>query len=143
MKTGFSDKPSKASSITVIGTVREGKFIPDNPTIYSNAFCVHEGKRVEVTIGRVTTKRSGEQNKYYWGVVIAILSQHTGYTPEEMHDALRVKFLSETGQHSGLVITRSTTTLTKEEVAQYIEKIQKLGAELGCYIPDADEVVGV
>lgn len=35
------------------------------------------------------------QNGYYWGVVIPLLSEYFGYLPWEMHEALRPLFWSE------------------------------------------------
>jgi hypothetical protein len=45
-----------------------------------------------------TEQRSLKQNAYYWSVVVAMLADAAGYDdPEDMHDALRAKFLSIRG----------------------------------------------
>jgi hypothetical protein len=46
---------------------------------------------IELKVNR--NNRSIPQNKFYWGVVIDILSNHTGFEPEEVHEVLRAKFL--------------------------------------------------
>lgn len=38
---------------------------------------------------------ASNQNGYYWGVVIPILSEYFGYLPWEMHEVLRPMFWSE------------------------------------------------
>ena len=56
-----------------------------------------EGKEVEVTITlpKDYPQRSGQQSKYYWGVIVEMISQHTGYTPEEVHELLKQRFLGQ------------------------------------------------
>jgi hypothetical protein len=102
---------------------------------------IKDGTSLYVSIGKVAkfTRRSLEQNAYYWGIVVDIPAQYTGYTPEEMHEAFKIMFLKVKRQ--GLPDTvRSTATLTIEEMMQYIDSIQKWAAtELGCYIPDSDK----
>lgn len=39
--------------------------------------------------------RSLAENKYYWGIVIKILSDYTGFDPDEMHEVIKYKFLAE------------------------------------------------
>jgi len=55
-----------------------------------------EGKEVEVVIRQPTSPRTLQQNKYLWGVVYKILSDHTGYTKEEINEIKeRIIFLQE------------------------------------------------
>jgi hypothetical protein len=48
---------------------------------------------VEVKKKRDT--RSNKQNSYYWKCIVQELANSLGYFPDEMHDILRSKFLSE------------------------------------------------
>ena len=48
---------------------------------------------VEVKKKRDT--RSNRQNSYYWKCIVQELANSLGYFPDEMHDILRSKFLSE------------------------------------------------
>jgi hypothetical protein len=86
------------------------------------------------------TVRSDQQNRYYWGVVVDLLAVHTGYTPDEMHEALKLKFLII--HRPGLPDTvKSTAKLTISEFMEYIDSIQKWAArDMGCVIPDPDSV---
>jgi len=97
------------------------------------------GKDVELTIGKPAKKRSGQENRYYWGVVIKILSEYTGYSDDEMHDALRMMFLID--RSGKLPILRSTASLTVAEFEDYMSKVRAWASmELSCYVPEPNEV---
>jgi hypothetical protein len=67
-----------------------------------------------------------EQNRYYRGVVIPLISQSTGYTNEEVHELMKKQFLSKRKKVMGKFINKykSTTKLSTEEFNEYIEKIR-------------------
>lgn len=99
-----------------------------------------EGKEIELTIRKKKSQRSINQNAAYWGLVIDILSEHLGYEREEVHDALRAKFLSHIDEKTGLTVIRSTTSLSTVEFMDYYSKIQRWASEfLNCYIPSPNE----
>lgn len=92
---------------------------------------------VVLTVKRPVKDRSNQQNKYYFKVVVGILSEMTGYSKEEMHDALREKFLSEMSDSHGLTRIRSTTDLSTVEFESYLSNIRQWASvELDCFIPD-------
>ena len=68
-----------------------------------------EGKEVTVTIERKRRMRSNNQNKFYWGVVIPIIAELTGYDKDRAHDAMRLKFLRES-EAGNIDTVRSTTS---------------------------------
>ena len=74
------------------GQVTKGKLILETPMRYLAYLSGLEGKRVELILRKQKSKRSDQQNRYYWGVVIEILANHCGYEAEEMHEALKIKF---------------------------------------------------
>lgn len=83
--------------------------------------------------------RSLQENAYYWGVVIELLCGHTGYTPEEMHDCLKAKFLPHGVDEYGLEHVKSTTKLSTVEFETYMEDIRRwASSELDVYIPDPE-----
>lgn len=102
--------------------------------------------RVEMIVRKWRRTRSNQQNRYYWGVVIAIAAEHFGYSPYEMHQAFKVKFLyvpEETQE--GKIIKPATIGSTKEmntmEFNRYFEDIRMwMSSEFGVYIPDPNEV---
>jgi hypothetical protein len=120
------------------GTVKKGKFIPADPSAFRLDFAKREGKKVEVSVDPPKKHRSLNQNRYYWGIVIDIISGATGFEPQEAHDAMRYKFLTDmTGD---LPKVKSTTELSTVEFLDYVAQIQQFGAEfLEVYIPDPNE----
>lgn len=121
------------------GIVKQGKIKLDAPDKYLVYLSGLEGKRVELTLQKERKSRTLSQNAYYFGVVIEILGQHFGYEPDEMHEALKLKFLKK-HEDSDLVTVGSTTKLTTAEFGEYLDKIIRWAAtEYQCYIPSAEE----
>lgn len=121
------------------GKIRQGKFIPDDKWAIKKRLCSLEGRQVTVDIKPIRKLRTNEQNRYYWGVVIDLLSDYTGYTPDEMHLALKMEFLKV--ERAGLLPTaRSTTELDTAEFNRYIEQIRDWASmKLNVYIPEPNE----
>src|SRR5690606_13446660 len=89
--------------------------------------------------------RTLPQNAYYWGVVVKILSGHTGISPDEMHELLKYKFLKtfvsdpETGEM--IEVSKSTSRLSTKEFTDFIDSIKDWALNsLNCYIPESGEV---
>ncbi len=99
------------------GTSTNGVFIPIKPYDYRKALLSLEDKEIEVTVGKKRKTRSNEQNRYYHGIVVKLISEHTGFTPAETHEVLKSKFLKEfiTFKNKDYEITKSTTRLTTKE----------------------------
>jgi len=104
------------------GKIDLGKLSLDTPGKYTSYLETLEGKRIEVVVRKERSQRSNNQNAYYWGVVIPILGDYFGYNFEEMHDALKMKFL----RHGAcdLETVKSTTKLNTAEFEDYLEKIR-------------------
>jgi hypothetical protein len=124
------------------GNIEKGKLILEAPHAYLVYLASLEGKRIELILKKRKSQRSLAQNSYYWGVVIEILSNHTGYESEEMHEALKVKFLSEgTDEKTGLIKVKSTAKMNTDEFIKYTDKIIRWAAQdLGVFIPDPNQV---
>jgi hypothetical protein len=100
-----------------------------------------------LTVEREAATRSLEANAYYWGVVVKALADHTGYTADETHEVLKIKFLpKDVALRTGMgevvaefVIGGSTRTLTVGEFFDYVERIRQWAFEaLDVDIPPAD-----
>lgn len=99
----------------------------------------NEGKNVEVIVRRKRAKRSDNQNRYYWGVIIPIIHSelvNLGHrlNSEEVHFFLKQKFNYKTvatkeGELIG-EIPQSTATLNKLEFMEYVDKIIQWSAEI-------------
>lgn len=85
--------------------------------------------------------RTGQQNKYLWGVVYYTISQRTAYDPEELHEMFKQKFALRTRFNFDLPELRSKPVLVEEfpqstkmmstkEFSDYVDKIIKWYWEL-------------
>ena len=93
--------------------------------------------------------RSDVQNAYYWGVVVAMISQRLRELGHDVdrdltHEFLKGRFLYTelTDPTSGEVmkIPRKTSELATEEFMEYVEHVKQFAAEtLDIYIPDPNE----
>ena len=100
----------------------------------------HKGREVYITVAKVTKSRSGNQNRYYWGVVIDLLSKETGYEPEEMHGAMRMQFLKD-HEETRFQVAKGTSGLTTAEFEDYTSQIRRWASQyLTLYIPTPDEI---
>lgn len=124
------------------GTVEKGKLALDRPDRYLVQLSALNGKKVELILRKRRSQRSLRQNSFYWGVVIEILSEHFGYEPEEMHEALKFRFLKIRNDVSpNLVSVKSTTRLSTDEFKDYVNRIVRWAAqEYSVFIPDPGQV---
>lgn len=87
--------------------------------------------------------RSNQQNRYYHGVILPLLADHTGYSTNELHEILKRMFNGKTIaiKGTGYIVGQSTTELTTEEMEHYLGQIRDWASiELGCYLPNPNEV---
>jgi hypothetical protein len=124
------------------GKVEKGKLLLDDPSRYLVRIASLEGKKIELTLKKSQETRSLQSNRYYWGVVVKVLADHCGYDSDEMHEALKFKFLSDKCMDDkGLVRIGSTASLTVDEFIQYTNKVVMWAAQdLQVYIPDPTQV---
>ena len=121
------------------GKVKKGAFIPRDPTAFRLTFAKLEGKDVEVVVRKKKKHRSGSQNAYLWAVPYELISDDLGYTPQEVHDAMRHLFL--VNNDNDLPKVKSTTELTTIEFEEYVGKVRQWAAEFrDIYIPEPNEV---
>ena len=100
---------------------------------------------VEVIVKPFKNKRSQNQNKYYWGVVIKELVVKLNADNEEIHSAMKQLFLSTVIRLGTLEIptVRSTASLNTEEMEEYMSKIRQWASatpEVALYIPLPNEI---
>ncbi len=120
------------------GIVKGGKLKFDTPEQFLVYLSGFENKRFQLSLQREKNARTLSQNRYYWGVIIEILSDVFGYDKEEMHEALKFKFLKKYGD-TDLVTVGSTAKLSIAGFADYIDEIIRWASvEYQIVIPDAD-----
>lgn len=117
-----------------LGTIKNGVFELDNKEDllkHINKLAIKDKPtRVKIVIkrfykirstGKITDK--GNQNGYYWGCIIPILSEYFGYELDEMHEAIKYKFL-RIGGTDDLPKIRSTASLNTIEWEDFMERIR-------------------
>lgn len=105
------------------------------------------GHSIEIIIHRKRKHRSVQQNRYYW-LVASMLSDHTGFTKDEIHAILKSKFLrtEKVNQDSGAVYdyVKSTTELSTMEYEEYLDSVRQFAAqEFDLQIPMPNEQIEV
>lgn len=119
-----------------VGLVQDGRLHIDHRKQFDAYLKRFEGHEVELEVRKRRSKRSDRQNRYWWGVVVATLAQHCGYSPDEMHEALKHKFLSQDDLQRGLVRIGSTAKLDTAAFAELVDRVVLWAAEdLGVIIP--------
>lgn len=94
------------------------------------------GERVSIYISTRKPKRSEQQNRYYWGAYLPIISKETGEKNlDRLHKLFTGMFLTESIElvlGKQVRMTKSTATLSISEFSAYIESIE---AETGVMAP--------
>ena len=99
------------------------EFREDHLKFFNDLIFKLEGEDIRVDIEKWFEKRSNQQNRYYWGVVLKMISDETGHHPDELHEAFIKKFLS----HKvilGEVVSERSSSLTTTEFEEYMSKIR-------------------
>ena len=112
-------------------------------TLYNESESV-EFENGYIALFSADRKRSIPQNSYYWGIVIKMLSELTGYEPSILHEYLCRKFIGERSRSvfdELIQIRESSSNLTTTEFNEFIEKVriwafEKFGDK--CDIPDPE-----
>jgi hypothetical protein len=134
------------------GYVKEGRFHIRNRPQFEREVSQFADCELWVTIEKKRSKRSIQQNRYYFGVCVSLIQERfkelgTDCSKEDVHCFLRGKFLyNEAISEHGEVfqIPRSTTELSKSEFMDYIAKIQQFAAEtLDIIIPEPNEQISI
>jgi hypothetical protein len=117
-----------------VGTVQNGEMVFDAPARFAEQIKALEGKRVVLSIDKHRPNRSLKANAYYWSCVIPHLAEELGYDHQEMHDALKQRFLS-VHTNGPLPTVKSTSKLDSREFADYVDNCIRLAGEMGVVIP--------
>jgi hypothetical protein len=96
-----------------------------------------EKKEFSVIIEKVTSKRSEQQNAYYFGVIVPLCAKEFGISDSETHEILKMEFNKKTvtykdtitykdsvGSQKMTTVARSTSNLTLSSFGEYIERIR-------------------
>ncbi len=118
--------------LTYYSDVKSGKLQKNVSARIAKDLQTFEGKRVEVTMQLLKSKRSVQQNRLWW-LFIGIIAKEIGYTKEEMHEICKFKFLKreKVDEATGEVFPylASTTTLNKSDFADMVNDLIRWAAE--------------
>lgn len=137
--------------ITAKGHIKNGKLVINKSElpVFLHKISTQKNKPVNVTI-EAGSKRSEQQNKYYWGVVVELIRlaineiNGENFTKEDIHDFLKERFLEGLEIHAAtgelLNIRKSTTDNTTTKQEEYHEQCRQFAAEyLNIEIPLPNE----
>lgn len=134
---------------TFLATVEEGKVELEDKASFQK-FCAKKKGRLFITVSHMQKPRSNNQNRYYWGVVIKLLCEHTGQDPDDMHAFLGSKFLSHEMEIEGpnkskeiVKVTKSTKDLSTIAFEDYMSECRMWSSMfLSVAIPEPNECAG-
>jgi len=123
------------------GTFQNGTFCFDNPLVFRGDCLSRDGRRGYLLVKNETKrkKRSNQQNRFYWGVIVKMISDETGNSVDETHGYLGLKF--RIMRDKKLPYVRSTTDLSTVEFEEHNEEIRRWAVEfLNLNIPLPNEI---
>jgi len=110
----------------------------EDPKTFKNLPKELRQRRHVMTIKEYKENRSKQQNAYYWGVVLDIISKETGYFPDEVHQEMGREFLAY--EKKGKWFVKSTTELGTKEMEDYLQRVRMFAStELHCLVPLPNE----
>ena len=133
----------------IISEVKNGS-LTRNRNLIKDAIATFENKQIIIKIEKAKKKRSTQQNRFYYGVIIPIVQnclKEAGHimTNESTHDLIKLKFLKETlfvNETTGEVIERikSTTELSTSQFMDLLAEINNFTFEyFGISLPSPNE----
>jgi hypothetical protein len=129
---------TRQSTFTWVGPIEApGRIAPSARDRFRSWCAAHVGQTVEITARVAKGVRSNPANAYYWAVCLDIFAEELGYEREELHAALKQRFLGLENPDAKLPRVRSTATLTPDAFWRYVEDVRRFAAEeFGLVIPD-------
>ena len=125
-------------------TIKNSKIVFHNRDLFNSELQQYNNSDAYLIIKPYKSRRSDNQNRYYWGVVIKILAEELGYLSDEMHEILKYKFLAQKDVVLGdetLTIPDSSANLNTTEFEKYLAEIRMWASrDLDILIPQPNEV---
>jgi len=136
-----------APSITGIVN-HEGRLLPNNKERLVEWLRTLRGKAVEIIIRERIKLRSSNENRYYWGVVVPLIQEWTGYeTKEATHKEIGRKFWGKLvhvkdldGKVREEIVPKSTTEMSTIEFEKKMQEVRDWADSNGVHIPIPNEV---
>ena len=111
---------------------------------YAKRILSEKGK-VIINVSSKKQQRSTYQNSYYWGVIVDLSCEVSGYSPAEQHEVFKQEILgSKEVEYNGKIhyITNSTAKLNTSQFEDFAEHCRAIAAEwYEIMIPLPNEVI--
>lgn len=132
-----------STKLTYYSSVKEGHLQKNVSKAIASDLKHFDNKRVEITIQKLKSTRSLQQNRLWW-LYMTIISKEIGYTKEEIHEICKFKFLKreKVDEITGEVFPylESTTKLSKSDFADMVNDLIQWSAEtFGISLPLPNE----
>ena len=143
-------RPPRTDWMDVPAEIRKGKLHVKSAETFSACLARFKDGPVEITVERKYATRSQNQNRWYWSCVVGLVAEHTGYTPDEIHEIYKAKFIPKAMAFADgngevveeVVLGGSTTRMDTVQFSEYCERIRDWAASLGVVIPDPESYGG-
>ena len=132
-----------------IGTVENGHLPYGLRAQIADTMRRMEGKRLAISIKEVKRRRSNNQNRYYWGVVIPIITNmflEAGNNTDEneVHEFLKehvggLKTILSDPSGIRRTVVKSSARINTSEFENYMEKVRAWAASFDVEIPLPNE----
>lgn len=114
--------------MVIYAKIKELSLKPNNIKEWLDFLEQNEGKEVEVEINVKKSRRSLDQNSFYW-LYLGVIERETGNLATDLHELFKRKFLPPIPKKIlgvDFKIPSSTTELNKVEFGEYLDKISAL-----------------
>lgn len=115
----------------------------DNRAFETHLASFMDGAHVFVTVDTARPTRSNNQNRYYWGVVLKLIEQHTGHSRKELHEIYKRMFLPPQIIHymgKDIKLPASSAESDTLEFSTFVDRVRAEAATMGIDIPNPDQV---
>jgi len=124
-------------------TFVDGRPVMEKAADFESLCKKYEGKKGFITITSYRKMKTLEQNKYYRGVVVALLAEYWGCVNEEAHQAISNEHLKYQKHYDMPPLIKSTKLSDWNTVdwEEYMEHLRKWSMqEFNVYIPLPNEI---
>lgn len=131
----------KLNRSSFLGNIKNGTLTIKNRLTMESEIKKYDDCEAVIRVERLKNNRTKNQNAYYFGVVLDTIANDTGHTQEELHEIFKKMFLPKIFKKIGsktVMINGSTTALSTDEFARYIDRIIAEAGEMGISIPPAE-----
>jgi hypothetical protein len=119
----------------------EYRLVLDDRAAFLRYLRQFQGDEVALTVKKHRHSRSLQANAYYFGVVVKLLSEWSGYELDEMHECLAMRFLRiEDDPITGAPRRKRTPKCNSAEFAEFVDQCIRFAAEQGVVIPEPHHV---